>query len=167
MGVEYRRFTIETRASEASDYIVRGYATTFEDVYILFGDQDYEIREVIDRGALNDAEMNDCILQYNHEGRIFARCSNGTLRLKVDRKGLYIEADLSGTEGGRQLYNEIRGGYTTKMSIGMRVDVSQDVWTQHKEGEKVIETRRVNRIVKLYDVSAVSMPANPYTNISA
>lgn len=145
---------------------VKGYATTFGNAYVLYSDNDYEIREIMAPEAFDDADISDVIMQYNHEGRVFARVSNGTLSVNTDEVGLAIEADLGGTELGRQLYEEIRGGYTDKMSIGFKVDREADTWTQENADGKVIETRTINRVIKLYDVSAVSIPANDATSIS-
>ena len=161
---EYRAF--EVRANE--EMRVTGYATTFNESYTLYDDGEYEIREVIDEGAFDNCDMSDVIMQYNHEGRVFARLSNGTLNLSVDKpNGLLINADLNGTDLGRQVYEEIKGGYTDKMSMGFKVDRSADVWTRENLDGKIRETRTINRITKLYDVSAVSIPANPGTSIEA
>ena len=65
--------------------------------------------------------MSDVIMQFDHQGRVFARKSNDTLQLEVDDHGLKVTADLGGTEIGRQLYEEIKGGYVTKMSFGFTV----------------------------------------------
>ena len=166
---EYRDFNVEVRKpdeGEEPQKIVRGYASTFGNAYVLYSDADYEIREVMSEHAFDDTDMDDVIMQYNHEGRVFARVSNGTLTVDHDERGLAIEADLGGTELGRQLYEEISGGYTDKMSIGMKVDREADVWTREDVAGKTIETRTINRIQKLYDVSAVSIPANDATSIS-
>ena len=145
---------------------VRGYATTFDDPYVLYSDRDLVVREVIDHDALMDADMSDVIMQYDHEGRVFARTSNNTLTIVPDAHGLAIEADLSGTEIGRELYQEIKGGYTTKMSWAFVVDA--DEWTSEKAPDgRDLETRKITRVRKVYDVSAVSLPANDATDISA
>lgn len=162
---EYRAF--EVRAND-EEMRVTGYATTFNEPYTLFDDGDVEVREVIDENAFDNCDMSDVILQYNHEGRVFARISNGTLNVSVDKpNGLLIDADLNGTELGRQIYEEIKGGYTTKMSMGFKVDRSADVWTRTDIDGKVVEERRINSIIKLYDASCVSIPANPGTSIEA
>lgn len=166
---EYRNFTVEPILPEESEeprMTVRGYATTFGNTYVLYSDGEYEIRERIAPEAFRDADMTDVILQYNHEGRVFARVSNGTLSVHTDETGLAIEADLGGTELGRQLYEEIRGGYTDKMSMGFKVDRERDEWEREELDGKTVETRTINRIAKLYDVSAVSIPANDATSIS-
>ena len=162
---EYRDFTLAIEQRE-DEKVVRGYATTFDEPYTLYEDEDYVIKEVIDSKAFEGTDMSDVIMQYNHEGRVFARISNDTLKLATDERGLEIEADLGGTEIGRNLYEEIAGGYTNKMSIGFKVDRSADVWTKESVDGKTVEERRINRILKLYDVSAVSIPANDATSIS-
>lgn len=160
---EYRDFTLA--AEEIEDRkTVRGYASTFNQPYTLYSDDELEIREVIDRKAFDQADMSDVIFQYNHEGRVFARMSNGTLGVSTDDIGLAITADLGGTEIGRDLYEEIKGGYTNKMSFGFRV--SDDKWETREENGKHLETRTITGISKVYDVSAVSIPANDGTSIS-
>ena len=161
---EYRNFTLEVKEDE--EKVVRGYATTFNNAYTLYEDEDYIIREVVDPTAFDETDMSDVIMQYNHEGRVFARMSNDTLKLATDERGLEIEADLGGTEIGRNLYEEIAGGYTNKMSMGFKVDRSADVWTKGSADGKTVEERRITKILKLYDVSAVSIPANDATSIS-
>lgn len=161
---EYRSFQLNI--AEGEEKVVRGYATTFNNEYTLYEDEDYVIREVVDPSAFDDTDMNDVIMQYNHEGRVFARISNDTLKLSTNEEGLEIEADLGGTEIGRNLYEEIAGGYTNKMSMGFKVDRTADVWTREMTDGKTVEVRRINRILKLYDVSAVSIPANDATSIS-
>lgn len=162
---EYRDFTLSIEQRE-DEKIVKGYATTFDEPYVLYEDEDLIIKEVIDSRAFEETDMSDVIMQYNHEGRVFARLSNGTLKLATDERGLEIEANLGGTELGRNLYEEIEGGYTNKMSMGFKVDRSADVWTTERVDGKTLEIRRVNRVLRLYDVSAVSIPANDATSIS-
>lgn len=153
---EYR--TAEPFEAKNEGYIVEGYASTFEP-YTLWFDGDVEIREQIDPKAFAEADMGDVIMQYDHEGRVYARQSNGTLEVSVDDHGLKIRADLSKTEGARQLYEEIRSGMITQMSFAF--SIAED------EYDKKEHLRTVKRIRKLYDVSAVSIPANPGTEISA
>lgn len=168
---EYRNFEVRAlelpgSEGEESKKVVKGYASTFENEYVLYDDGEYEIREKIDAHAFDETDMTDVIMQYDHQGRVFARVSNGTLNLGIDEVGLGIEGDLGGTDIGRQLYQEIEGGYTTKMSVGMTVDRTRDVWTREERAGKIIEIRTINRVKKLYDVSAVSLPANDATSIS-
>ncbi len=163
-GRTYR--DMEVRAAEEESYIVEGYATTFNTPYRLYGMDGYDVYEQVDRNAFDKTDMSDVIMQYDHEGRVFARKSNGTLQLSADDFGLHIRADLSGTEIGRQLYEEIKGGYTTKMSFGFTVKEStREIEEGDGEAKKVLRT--ITDISKLYDVSAVSLPANPATSISS
>lgn len=160
---EYRDFTLSAKEIEDKK-VVEGYASTFNQPYTLYADDDFEIREIVDRHAFDQADLSDVIFQYNHEGRVYARMSNGTLGVSVDDSGLAINADLGGTEIGRELYEEIKGGYTTKMSFGFRV--SNETWETRKENGKRLEIRTITGISKVYDVSAVSIPANDGTSIS-
>ena len=169
---EYRDLTkcLEVRAdqdTEDNGMIVEGYASTFDDLYCLYRGKYYEVWEQVDKHAFDECDMSDVIFQFNHEGRVFARNSNGTLEVKTDDKGLFISADLGQTEIGRQLYDEIRGGFTNKMSFGFTVGESKWEYIEDEDNEKVTEIRTITKINKLYDVSAVSIPANDNTSISS
>lgn len=168
-GRQYRSMVMEVRKkeeeSEKEEYFVRGYATTYNEPYVLYSNEEMEIREQVDPDAFVECDMTDVIMQYDHRGRVFARISNNTLSLTSDAHGLLIEADLGGTEIGRQLFEEVRGGYTTKMSFGFTVD--DDAIEEFTENGKRIYQRTITKIGKLYDVSAVSLPANDGTEISA
>lgn len=149
----------EERADE-NDYTVEGYATTFNDPYELFTDMDgVTYYEEIDKNAFDKTDMSDVIMQYDHEGMVFARNKNGTLKLDVDDKGLKVTADLSSTEASRALYDAISKGLVDQMSFAFTVFAD--------EYNSETKTRKVTGIKKLYDVSAVSIPANPDTYISA
>ena len=158
---------MEIRIRQDAENIVEGYASTFNEPYLLYRDGGYEVWEQVDRHAFDETDMDDVIMQYDHEGRVFARKSNNTLSVEPDARGLHIEADLSGTEIGRQLYEEIRGGYTNKMSFGFTIkEQKREVEENNDEGSyKVMRT--ITKVGKLYDVSAVSLPANPATSISS
>ena len=167
---EYRNLMLEIRTPEEGEpeqreMIVEGYASTFNEPYTLYEDKDFRLQEVVDQNAFANTDMSDVIMQYNHEGRVFARTSNNTLSITPDEQGLFISANLGGTEAGRDLYEEIRGGYTNKMSFGFTVDGDEEVRTSEPDGFITI-TRRITSVQKLYDVSAVSIPANDATSIS-
>ena len=165
---EYRRIDIhnlEVREEQDGRMIVEGYATTFDQRYVLSTWDNYVFDEEIDPHAFDDTDMSDVIMQYDHEGRVFARTKNNTLALNVDNHGLHVRAYLDGTDIGRQLYQEIKGGYTDKMSFGFSVRKDQRI--EEKIDGTVYFHRRITGIKKLYDVSAVSIPANDTTEISA
>ena len=163
-GREYRRINLEPSA-EADSYRVKGYANTFGQVYTLWDDKRVRIDEMVDPHAFDECDMTDVIFQYDHEGRVFARTSNDTLQLTPDSHGLQVNAYLGGTEIGRNLFEEIKGGYTSKMSFGFHVK-ADEIKEEELDG-KTIYTRTIKEINKLYDVSAVSLPANDGTEISA
>lgn len=162
---EYRTLVAPLTAVAAekriqSDFYVEGYATTFNVPYLLYEFEDgTKYYERIDAHALDGADMSDVIMQYNHEGRVFARQSNKTLILEPDAKGLMIAADLSKTDLAKGLYQDIAAGMITKMSWAFTV--------AEESYERATRTRTILKIKKVYDVSAVSIPANGDTEISA
>lgn len=167
-GREYRSMVMTVRAlDDSQDMVVEGYATTFNQPYLLYDGRYYKVWEQIAPTAFDECDMSDVIMQYDHEGRVFARNKNGTLTLAVDAIGLKMTASLGGTDIGRQLYQEIKGGYTDKMSFGFVVAEDQRVSTVDHENDVETITRTITKIKKLYDVSAVSIPANDMTSISA
>ena len=129
-----------------SEFYVEGYATTFNKPYLLYEFDGVQYFEVIDRNALVGADMSDVIMQYNHEGKVLARQSNKTLGIEADESGLFTFADLS-------------NGLITKMSWAFKV--LEDAY------DRDTHTRTILKIKKVYDVSAVSYPANSDTEISA
>jgi hypothetical protein len=167
-GRQYRSMQMEIRKADEDkedSYIVEGYATTFNEPYTLYEDDGFRYDEQVDARAFDETDMKDVILQFDHAGKVYARGSNGTLELETDAHGLKVRAKLGGTEDGRKLYEEIKGGYITKMSFGFTV--AEDTETRSTEDGKDTYLRTITRIGKLYDVSAVSLPANDGTEISA
>lgn len=162
---EYRAFNIEKRAkseeAEAS-FLVAGYASTFEE-YTL-GENAGEIyRERIEPTAFDEADMSDVVFLLDHTGRVYARTKNDTVKLTVDDKGLYTETDLSKTAAARGVYEDIEAGNYSQMSFAFTV--ADDNFIVTTEDEKTVYTRVINRIKKVYDISAVGFPANPTTDI--
>lgn len=161
---EYRALAAPLSVQQATkridtDYYVEGYATTFDKPYLLYELDGVKFYERIDAHALDGTDMSDVIMQYDHEGRVFARQSNKTLILVPDHKGLLVAADLGRTDLARGLYQDIDAGMITKMSWAFTVKEDSYDRTTH--------TRTILKIKKVYDVSAVSIPANGDTEISA
>ena len=166
-GREYRNMELRIADDDGEEHLVEGYATVFNQPYLLWEEDGYKVYEQVDARAFDGCDMSDVIMQYNHEGRVFARISNGTLTCRPDDYGLLTRALLGGTEIGRQLYDEIKGGYTDQMSFGFVVAEDVREIVENNETNEVTITRTIKRIQKLYDVSAVSIPANPATSIAA
>ena len=144
---------------EEQPFVVEGYATTYDDPYTLYEYDGIKYQEKISRDALAGADMGDVIFLYNHEGMVFARQSNGTLELSSDDRGLHVRADLSSTEDSRRMYESIKAGLVTQMSWAFTINA--------EEYDERTHTRTISSVKKVYDVSAVSIPANPNTDISA
>lgn len=161
---DFSLFLNEDTETEGKE-LVRGIATTYGEPYTLYSDKDIVIMEQVDKNAFKTTDFSDVIMQYDHMGRVFARTKNGTLKLNPNNeRGLEITADLDGTDIGRQLKQEIKGGYTDKMSIRFKVDDEERI--AYEENGKIVELRTIKSFAKLYDVSAVSIPANDMTAIS-
>lgn len=167
---EYRVFSVPLQCREAEavegeeakqEYIVEGYATTFNDPYVMFTYEGVDYSEQIDRDALVDADMSDVLFLYNHEGMVYARISNGTLEVSTNERGLYVKADLGKTEQSRQMYEQIKAGLVTQMSWAFTIADGGDSYDEDSH------LRSINHVAKVYDVSAVAYPANPNTDISA
>ena len=166
---EYRDIdlsSMELRTMSDGQMVVEGYATTWGE-YLLWEEEGYSVYEKFDRHAFDKCDLSDIIMQLNHEGRVYARGGNKTLIVEPDENGLRITAYLGGTEEGRKIFEEIKGGYLTKMSHGFRKKTDKrEVIEDHETG--MIEVHRtILEVAKEYDVSVVSLPANDATSISA
>lgn len=158
---QLRSFAFVLREDEEKGFYAEGYPIVFEQPTVLFEDGGIEYREVIDRHALDETDMEDVIFNYDHKGKIMARTRNGTLWLTVDEKGLFARMRLDGTQAGREMYEEIKKGYVDRMSFQFSIDPAYDdydpkahMWT-------------IRKIKRLYDVSAVSFPAYEQTSLDA
>lgn len=150
----------EAKKRIETEYYVEGYATTFNDPYVLFEDFDgTPYTEIISPDAVRGADMSDVIMQFDHEGKVMARVSNGTLIVEPDEHGLFIAADLSRSAAARDLFEEIQAGLVTRMSWCFVPTAD--------EYDRETHTSTITRIKKVYDVSAVSLPADPNTELSA
>lgn len=166
---EYRSLELrkaEVREGEEKDFIVEGYATTFGDTYELYRDGHYIVKENVDKDAFKNADMSDVVFQINHEGRVYARTRNGSVQLDMDEHGLHHRTDLGLTTSSREVYEDIDAGLYDRMSFAFTV--TKDSYTEEElENGDVILTRSILEVGKVYDISVVDFPANPFTDISA
>ncbi len=146
-----------------SEKYVDGYAARY-DKYLLWDEGDWgKTYERFEPGCFDNTDMSDVIMQFDHAGRVFARITNGTLLVEANENGLFMAADLDKTELARGLYEDIKAGMLTKMSWRFKVG---KYYVEREEGSKdrtIVHTE----IPKIYDVSAVSIPANDNTEINA
>ena len=145
-----------------SDCYVEGYAAKYEP-YVLFEYDDAIVYEEFLPGCFRDCDMSDVIFQFDHAGKVYARMSNNTLTVEPDDIGLFICADLSKTSASRSMYEDIESGLVTKMSWGFLPDF--ETLEIVEQGNAI--TIRHHKIKKMFDVSAVSLPANNNTEIQA
>jgi HK97 family phage prohead protease len=159
-----RRFDFEARAlpidgAEGQELWVEGYDARFNSPTVLFEVDGIEYKEQIASDAFQECKMEDVIFNYNHSGRVMARTRNKTLQVAVDENGLFVRARLDGTDEGRSLYSDIQNGYVDRMSF--RFVIAQEAYDFQNR------TWTVLRIKRLYDVSAVDIPAYDDTSIEA
>lgn len=151
---------LRSEEGERQDY-VHGVPVVFNTPTCLFEYEGVKFYEQIDRHAFDNCDMSDVIFNYNHGGRVAARIRNNTLKLAINDVDMEMDAFLGGTQFGRDLLEDIRGGYIDKMSFAFVV--AED----GEEYDQATHTRTITRIKKLYDVSAVDIPAYDTTSISA
>jgi HK97 family phage prohead protease len=149
---------IENRQEgDEPSFFVEGYASTF-DPYKLLEIDGVDYYERIEPTAFDDADMSDVVFRIDHEGKVYARTSAGSVELWTDEKGLGQRTDLGRTQRARELYDDIAAGNYPQMSFAFVV--AED----HFDSDT--NTRVIDRIAKVFDVSPVSFPANPNTSLS-
>ena len=147
-----------------SNYYVEGFAARYEP-YVLYYEIDITtgeqmpVYERFERGCFDECDMSDVIYQYDHAGRVYARTTNGSLIVEPQEAGLFMAADLSRTRAAQDHYADIDAGMVTKMSWRFRTGE----YYYDRETRTIVHTK----VKKIYDVSAVSIPANDNTEISA
>lgn len=147
-----------------SDYYLEGYATTYGQPYELFTDSETGITyyEMIRPDALQGAEMRDVVLLYDHDSRVMARTTNGTLLLfPADLKGLGVAADMSKSDFAQQIHADTKEGLITGMSWSFSVAPGGEYY------DPETHTRIITKIRRVYDVSLVSLPQNDQTSVEA
>lgn len=148
-----------------SDYYVEGYASTFNDPYMLYKFDGIEYWEIIDPDAFHECHMSDVIFQFDHAGRVYARQSNDTLVVEPQLHGLFMAADLGSTTGSRGMYEDIDAGLITRMSWAFMPNWNSIENVYDEENKRL--TSIIHEVERIYDVSCVSLPADPNTEISA
>lgn len=148
---EIRTFNVENLElrQEGEDNIVVGYGSVFNTLSNELGG----FREIIAEGAFDGRLNDDVRFLINHDGLPLARTTNGTLKLTTDERGLKYEAQVANTSLGRDLIELMKNGTVNQSSFAFVVE--DDSW-EVRDG---INIRTVNKVSRLYDVSAVTYPA--------
>ena len=154
---EYRSMELRIMPQDENPCMVEGYASTF-DTYVLFSQDGVDYSERIEPTAFEGADLSDVVFRVDHEGPVYARTSAGTVETWTDEHGLAQRTDLSKTQRARELFADIEAGNYPQMSFAFTV--AEDHY------DRATHTRIIDRIAKVYDVSAVSFPANPNTSLS-
>ena len=162
---EIRAFSMPDLQTNDTGNIVEGHAAVFGQTYDM-----YWYDETIARGAFDKTDFTDVLFSINHDlkkipgARSRNNNANSTLQLQVDDKGLNTRAslDIENNSESRALYSSIKRGDMDGMSYIFTV--RNDEWTGLDTDKP---HRTITDIAKVYEVSAVSMPANPGTDINA
>ncbi len=148
---EIRTFNVQDLElrQEGDDNVVVGYGSVFNTLSNELGG----FREIISEGAFDGRLNDDVRFLINHDGLPLARTTNGTLKLTTDERGLKYEARVANTSLGRDLLELMRNGTINQSSFAFVVE--DDSW-EMRDG---INVRTINKVSRLYDVSAVTYPA--------
>jgi HK97 family phage prohead protease len=127
-------------------------------------------KEIIERGAFDGCDFDDVLFFINHNtdkiplARSRRNNGNSTMQLSVDDTGLFVHADLDAenNQEARQLHSSVDRGDIDGMSFMFRV--KEDAW---ENLDSDMPTRRIKKISKVYEVSAVNWPAYEDTDINA
>lgn len=162
MERERRALPLEQVSIRADSGRFIGHASTWER-YAIGDPKRYGFLEQFDRRAFDRAIAEEQDVRYlvNHDpSSLLARTASSTMTLATDKRGLRVEATLADTSVGRDLRTLLERGDISHMSIGFVA--TSDRWESLKSGEEL----RTVLDVDLFDVSAVTFPANPSTDAS-
>ena len=154
---EYRSF--EFSPTKEAEMIIEGIPVVFEEKTVMFEVDGIKYYEKVSRDAFNGALIDDVVLNIDHVGKPAAKTKNGTLELEVRNNDIYMKADLSKNATGRELFEDITNGFYDKMSFAFTI--------ADEEYDKDTRTRTIKRVDRLYDVSAVTVPAYQQTTLNA
>ena len=154
---EIRKLDMQFRAEDTEDnkMEIKGYAVVFN------SPETYGYTEIISDKALDETDMSDVVLRYNHNDSfmVLARTRNKSLKLEKDDKGLMIDATLQDDiTDHRNIFNAIKSGLIDKQSFAFTVD--------EDEYDYDTDTRTITKIGKLFDVSVVDQPFYNATDVS-
>jgi HK97 family phage prohead protease len=138
---------------------ISGHASVFDTPYTLWG-----FDEQVARGAFKKSIREaDVAALWNHDPNVvLGRKKSGTLRMAEDDRGLHYEVDLPDTQAARDLYTLIQRGDVYQSSFAF--EVVKESWDYPKGEDKGLPLRTL-REVRLYDVSPVTYPASPSTDV--
>ena len=118
--------------------------------------------EIIERGALDNADLHDVRLLVGHDtSKIPLARTPKTMKLSIDEDGLIFEATLPNTEAGREAYQAVERGDLRGLSYAFTVPEGGD------EYDPKTNTRTIKRIAKVYECSLTAFPAYESTYVSA
>ncbi len=158
---------------EAGFVTIEGKAVTFNEETLLYKYGDIDVYEQIDGNAFEKADMRDVVFDLNHDwdrSVPLARTRNKSLTLEKRDDGLYFSARIEKTnEDGMKVYRAIQSGLLDKCSFAFTIANDGQEITEQRGGEGKADSIHivVKSIDRLYDVSAVTIPAYDNTSLGA
>ena len=154
----------EVGEGEEKQNRLQGYALVFDSV-----SEDLGFREVIAKGALDNTNMDDVVLNINHNNsNVLARNNKneglGSLNLSVDDKGLFFDAEPTNTTYARDLIENMKAGVLGKCSFAFRIDWSDPDSQAWDFSNDDFDMRTIKKIKRISDVSIVTSPAYESTS---
>lgn len=162
MKMELRFNQADMTTNDDGSLTVSGYVNRTEEQSKMLG-RNQKFKEIIKRGAWQraiDRAPEIHFLAEHDKSKILSSTRNGSLELREDENGLYMEAKISPTSWGKDYYQLIKDGILNNMSFGFRA--IKDSWRNMGDHFE----RTVNDL-ELFEVSVVRDPAYASSSISA
>jgi hypothetical protein len=162
-----RSFNVaDFKTTQDEKYNIEGHAAVFNQRTSIGG----WFNEVIERGAFDECDFDDVLFFVNHNmnkipmARSRRNNGNSTMKLEIDEVGLFIRADLDieNNSEARTLHSSISRGDIDGMSFAFRI--KEQTW---EDLDSDMPTRKIQKIAKVFEVSAVNQPAYSNTDINA
>lgn len=163
MDKEIRYYPTELKIERRQDgtAVVEGHAAVFNEMSENLGG----FREIIHEGAFDEVLKDDVRALFNHDSNLILGRSPNTLNLSVDARGLVFKYESPDTTYARDLLISLERGDVSQSSFGFRVaNVDGAEWVEDEESGAL--TRHIKKISRLFDVSPVTFPAYPQTDVA-
>ena len=166
--IQYRNYEPEEgelRAfkDDTEQMIIEGYCAKYNVLSNILSEKGIRFVEVIEPGTFKDHLNDDVYFTFNHSrDRVMAHTRNGSLTLSEDEIGLKFRAILNNTTDSKDLYERVLRGDLVENSFGYRENLKKQILDRTSGG---VPIKRISGIESLFDVSVVTRPAYPQTEV--
>lgn len=168
-GLETRQITTTLNLRQIEDSeesVIEGYALKFNKPSDILGGF-VRFREILDSHALDETDMTNVVATFNHDQNQVLGRTGINLDLEVDNIGLKFRVKPTDTQFARDLMTNIKAGVINQCSFAFTIpnEKGAEEWEDSEE-EDVDYQRKIHQIDHLYDVSVVTTPAYPDTEVT-